>query len=82
MTDLTSKYPPGWSTDRIWNKKDKCWEYHTIHTPKSDTLPALCKIPPHQPSIILFVHGVNSEGEWYEKAERGLVAGLSAAEPL
>ncbi|MET3116500.1 hypothetical protein AAKU64_000706 [Undibacterium sp. GrIS 1.8] len=32
----------------------------------------------HQPGIIIFVHGVNSDGEWYEAAERGLLKGLSA----
>jgi pimeloyl-ACP methyl ester carboxylesterase len=29
------------------------------------------------PGIIIFVHGVNSDGEWYEQAEQGLCAGLN-----
>ena len=29
------------------------------------------------PGIIIFVHGVNSEGEWYQDAERHLLAGLN-----
>ncbi|TBM29696.1 T6SS effector phospholipase Tle3 domain-containing protein [Hafnia paralvei] len=34
--------------------------------------------PPLQlPGIIIFVHGVNSEGEWYEPAERYLCDGLN-----
>ncbi|NBM92115.1 T6SS effector phospholipase Tle3 domain-containing protein [Proteus sp. G2662] len=32
---------------------------------------------PHLPGIIIFVHGVNSEGEWYEDAERELCKGLN-----
>lgn len=31
----------------------------------------------HQPGIIIFVHGVNSDGEWYQAAEEGLLRGLS-----
>ncbi len=30
-----------------------------------------------QPGIIIFVHGVNSDGEWYEATEQGLIAGLN-----
>lgn len=29
------------------------------------------------PCVVIFVHGVNSEGEWYANAELGLVAGLN-----
>ncbi len=29
------------------------------------------------PCVVIFVHGVNSEGEWYPHAEKGLVAGLN-----
>ena len=29
------------------------------------------------PGIVIFVHGVNSEGEWYRAAEAGLCAGLN-----
>ena len=29
------------------------------------------------PGIIIFVHGVNSDGEWYSAAEQGLCAGLN-----
>lgn len=32
----------------------------------------------HQPGIIIFVHGVNSDGEWYDAAEEGLLKGLSS----
>jgi pimeloyl-ACP methyl ester carboxylesterase len=30
------------------------------------------------PGLVIFVHGVNSDGEWYEAAEQGLCAGLNA----
>jgi len=30
------------------------------------------------PGIIIFVHGVNSDGEWYDAAEQGLIKGLNA----
>ena len=30
-----------------------------------------------RPGIIIFVHGVNSDGEWYEQAEAGLCEGLN-----
>jgi len=34
--------------------------------------------PPLQlPGLIIFVHGVNSEGEWYDDAEQALCAGLN-----
>jgi pimeloyl-ACP methyl ester carboxylesterase len=31
----------------------------------------------HLPGIIIFVHGVNSDGEWYQPCEDGLVRGLN-----
>ena len=30
------------------------------------------------PGVVIFVHGVNSDGEWYDAAEQGLCAGLNA----
>lgn len=33
--------------------------------------------PAPLPGIIIFVHGVNSDGEWYTESERGLCAGLN-----
>ncbi|WBS01995.1 DUF3274 domain-containing protein [Pseudoduganella sp. SL102] len=30
------------------------------------------------PGIVIFVHGVNSDGEWYEQTEQGLCEGLNA----
>ncbi|WBS03977.1 hypothetical protein OU994_06725 [Pseudoduganella sp. SL102] len=29
------------------------------------------------PGIVIFVHGVNSDGEWYDQAEKGICAGLN-----
>lgn len=34
-------------------------------------------VPRPMPCIVIFVHGVNSEGEWYESAEKGLIQGLN-----
>ena len=51
------------------------WE--SYHTPSSFEVRAECRIPPHLPGVIIFVHGVNSEGEWYDDAEEGLCAGLN-----
>jgi len=34
-------------------------------------------MPPPLPGIVIFVHGVNSDGEWYKATEKGLCAGLN-----
>lgn len=40
-----------------------------------------CKLTAYQPlplpGVVIFVHGVNSDGEWYNAAEEGLCAGLN-----
>lgn len=36
-----------------------------------------CLVQAPSPGIVIFVHGVNSEGEWYRAAEAGLCAGLN-----
>jgi pimeloyl-ACP methyl ester carboxylesterase len=51
------------------------WE--SFHTPESFQVSAEAQVPPHLPGVIIFVHGVNSEGEWYKFAEEGLCAGLN-----
>ncbi|RQZ19693.1 DUF3274 domain-containing protein [Burkholderia sp. Bp9031] len=51
------------------------WE--SYHTPSSFQVRAECRIPPHMPGVIIFVHGVNSTGEWYDAAEQALCAGLN-----
>ncbi|WP_236872098.1 hypothetical protein [Burkholderia stabilis] len=51
------------------------WE--SYHTPSSFQVRAECRIPPHMPSVIIFVHGVNSTGEWYDAAEQALCDGLN-----
>lgn len=40
-----------------------------------DYLDVLMRLP--LPGIVIFVHGVNSDGEWYTEAEKGLCAGLN-----
>lgn len=61
-----------------------CWyddngkpHYRSSLSPKSVQVRAECKHPPHHPGIIIFVHGVNSTGEWYASAESALCAGLN-----
>ncbi|CAM2180327.1 DUF3274 domain-containing protein [Burkholderia latens] len=51
------------------------WE--SFLTPTSFQVRAECRIPPHMPGVIIFVHGVNSDGEWYDAAERALCDGLN-----
>ncbi|WP_321785837.1 effector protein Tle3 domain-containing protein [Burkholderia pyrrocinia] len=51
------------------------WE--SYHTPSSFQVRAECRIPPHMPGVIIFVHGVNSTGEWYDEAEQALCQGLN-----
>ncbi|AVR97499.1 T6SS effector phospholipase Tle3 domain-containing protein [Pseudoduganella armeniaca] len=38
-------------------------------------LDAIMQLP--LPGIVIFVHGVNSDGEWYKQAEQGLCRGLN-----
>ncbi|WP_232442336.1 T6SS effector phospholipase Tle3 domain-containing protein [Burkholderia ubonensis] len=42
-----------------------------------DNNTTLVSVQRPMPCVVIFVHGVNSEGEWYENAERGLVDGLN-----
>lgn len=51
------------------------WKSFT--SPKSVKVRGECQIPPHLPGIIIFVHGVNSTGEWYEIAEKNICSGLN-----
>ncbi|WP_438392468.1 T6SS effector phospholipase Tle3 domain-containing protein [Caballeronia sp. DA-9] len=51
------------------------WE--SFHTPASFEVRAEALIPPHLPGIVIFVHGVNSQGEWYDDAEAALCDGLN-----
>jgi hypothetical protein len=46
-------------------------------TPIEDTSCKEVPLQPDMPGIIIFVHGVNSEGEWYEAAEQNILAGLN-----
>ncbi|WP_086974096.1 T6SS effector phospholipase Tle3 domain-containing protein, partial [Caballeronia glebae] len=51
------------------------WE--SYQTPSGYQVYAQALVPPHLPGIVIFVHGVNSEGEWYEAAEGALCEGLN-----
>jgi len=39
--------------------------------------PHVLEEKPPLPGVIIFVHGVNSDGEWFDAAERGLCEGLN-----
>lgn len=51
--------------------------WKSFASPKSVKVRGECKLPPHLPGIVIFVHGVNSTGEWYEFAENNLCKGLN-----
>jgi pimeloyl-ACP methyl ester carboxylesterase len=51
------------------------WESYL--TPEGYQVRAEAQIPPHLPGVIIFVHGVNSEGEWYDAAEKAICEGLN-----
>jgi len=46
-------------------------------SPKNVKVRAEVQPPLQLPGLIIFVHGVNSEGEWYEYAEKALCDGLN-----
>lgn len=52
-------------------------QFRSTPSPKSVKVRARCKFPLHHPGIIIFVHGVNSTGEWYSSAESNLCEGLN-----
>ena len=47
----------------------------TLH--KKIKVNAEVQLPLQLPGLIIFVHGVNSEGEWYNDAEEALCQGLN-----
>lgn len=51
------------------------WESYM--SPATYQVRAEARVPPHMPGVIIFVHGVNSEGEWYDLAEKALCEGLN-----
>jgi pimeloyl-ACP methyl ester carboxylesterase len=73
------RYQPKHATRVVPMERDgfgrMCWK--SFHTPASFEVRAEAQIPPHLPGVIIFVHGVNSEGEWYEAAEKALCEGLN-----
>ena len=54
----------------------KC-SWRSMHTPVGFKVRAQCLVPPDLPGIIILVHGVNSEGEWFDAMEQNLCAGLN-----
>ncbi|WP_226790039.1 T6SS effector phospholipase Tle3 domain-containing protein [Rahnella sikkimica] len=52
-------------------------QFRSSLSPKNVQVRAECKLPPHYPGIIIFVHGVNSTGEWFSIAEENICKGLN-----
>lgn len=50
---------------------------YSITSHKNIQVHAEVQPPLHLPGLIIFVHGVNSEGEWYNDAEESLCEGLN-----
>jgi pimeloyl-ACP methyl ester carboxylesterase len=46
-------------------------------SPASYQVRAEARVPPKMPGVVIFVHGVNSQGEWYDDAEKALCEGLN-----
>lgn len=46
-----------------------------VFTPDKSTVQCSPQLP--LPGVVILVHGVNSDGEWYEATEQGLCAGLN-----
>ena len=75
--DINTPVPPAWSQSGV-----PCV---AMPLPAiSCTIPLLpghgerlvpCRLP--LPGVVIFVHGVNSDGEWYDDAEQGLCKGLN-----
>ncbi|WP_244108858.1 MULTISPECIES: hypothetical protein [Burkholderia] len=77
--DATKPYQHDTATRIVPMRRDHLGQpyWESYHTPSSFQVRAECRIPPHMPGIIIFVHGVNSTGEWYDAAEQALCAGLN-----
>ena len=54
----------------------KCEYSHHSTDPKNGKPTVHVGAPPLMPGTIIFVHGVNSEGEWYEEAAKQIAEGL------
>ncbi|MFO6298664.1 T6SS effector phospholipase Tle3 domain-containing protein [Rahnella selenatireducens] len=52
-------------------------QFRSSMSPQNVKVRAECKHPPHYPGIIIFVHGVNSTGEWFSTAEESICKGLN-----
>lgn len=50
---------------------------YSVTSHKNIKVNAEVQPPLHLPGLIIFVHGVNSEGEWYNDAEQALCDGLN-----
>ncbi|MGF6969835.1 pimeloyl-ACP methyl ester carboxylesterase [Paraburkholderia sp. WC7.3g] len=72
-------YQLGVATNTVPMQRDHLGQpyWESYMTPGSYQVYAKALLPPHLPGVIIFVHGVNSEGEWYDQAEKQLCDGLN-----
>ncbi|MBW9108053.1 T6SS effector phospholipase Tle3 domain-containing protein [Paraburkholderia phenoliruptrix] len=81
---LTDVQPQAWQHDVATNvvplQRDHLGQpfWESYQSPADYQVRAEARVPPHMPGVIIFVHGVNSEGEWYDFAEDALCKGLNA----
>ncbi len=51
--------------------------WRSFLSPKSVKVRGECRAPAQLPGLVIFVHGVNSTGEWYETAEGAICEGFN-----
>lgn len=61
----------------FWTDDNGKPHFKSSLSPNAVKVRAECKVPVHYPGIIIFVHGVNSTGEWFANAEKAICEGLN-----
>ncbi|QUT14529.1 hypothetical protein [Rahnella inusitata] len=74
MTD-SSQEPTRTAPVHIDDNGKHVWA--SMCSPSNNKVRAACNYPIQLPGLIIFVHGVNSEGEWYKDAEKHICEGLN-----
>jgi len=81
MTDTTDTTPDTASSASAAGANDDSQNRYLVASGSGVTLfnqsDLTCVLQMPLPGIVIFVHGVNSEGEWFEPGEEGLCAGLN-----
>jgi len=81
MTDTTDTAPDAAPSTSAAGANDDSQNRYLVASGSGVTLfnqsDLTCVLQMPLPGIVIFVHGVNSEGEWFEPGEAGLCAGLN-----